>query len=72
MSIPSTGLADHEKCVANPLGVSVEVACKLTGIGRTLMFELIRSRQVQTIKVGRRRIVIYSSLEALFSEGTAS
>jgi predicted DNA-binding transcriptional regulator AlpA len=65
MSVSSTGLSDHEKQIAKPLGVSIEAACKLTGIGRTLMFELIKCGRVKTVKIGRRRVVIYASLETL-------
>jgi excisionase family DNA binding protein len=67
MSIPSTDLADREKRIAHPLAVSIEVACKLIGVGRTTMWVLIRSGRLKTLSVGRRRLIVYRSLEELVS-----
>jgi excisionase family DNA binding protein len=53
---------------ARPLAVSVKTACKLVGVGRTTMFALIKTGRVKTISIGRRRLVVYSSMEALVSE----
>ena len=53
---------------AKPLAVSVKTACKLVGVGNTTMWALIKSRRVKTISIGRRRLVIYASLESLMSE----
>jgi excisionase family DNA binding protein len=71
MTIPTTGTSCDTQD-ARPLAVSVKTACKLTGIGRTLMFELIKDGRIRTVKIGRRRVVIYASLETLCSEGAAS
>jgi excisionase family DNA binding protein len=62
MSIPSTGLSDYE---AKPLTVSVKTACKLVGVGNTTMWELIKEGRVKTVRIGRRRLIIYASLEML-------
>ena len=48
-----------------PLAVRVKTACRLLEIGPTKMWELIRDGHVQTINIGRRRLVTYASLEAL-------
>lgn len=48
-----------------PLTVPVKTACGLLGVGNTRMWELIRDRHVRTIKLGRRRLVVYASLEKL-------
>ena len=58
---------DDEKQSANPLAVSIETACKLVGVGRTTMWVLIKSGRVKTLSIGRRRLVVYSSLEELVS-----
>jgi excisionase family DNA binding protein len=72
MTIHSTDTSYDAPEGARPLAVSVKAACKLTGIGRTLMFELIKDGRVGAIKIGRRRLVIYASLVALCSGGPAS
>jgi excisionase family DNA binding protein len=50
-----------------PLAVSVKTACKLLGIGNTKMWELIKNGRVQTVHLGRKRLVIYFSLERLLA-----
>ena len=57
-----------------PLAVSVKLACKLFGVGNTTMWGLIKAGRVKTVSIGRRRLVVYASLEPLLtskSEGTS-
>jgi excisionase family DNA binding protein len=49
----------------NKLTISVAEFCEMVGIGRTLAFSLIRSGEVDTIRIGRRRFVLRTSVEAL-------
>jgi hypothetical protein len=51
-----------------PLSVPVKTARELLGIGNTKMWELIKEQRVQTITLGRRRLVVYASLEKLIAE----
>jgi excisionase family DNA binding protein len=51
--------------VATPLAVSVKTACKLVGVGNTTMWTLIKAGRIKTVSVGRRRLVIYATLESL-------
>jgi excisionase family DNA binding protein len=48
-----------------PLAVSVQDACKILSIGPTKMWELIGDGRVRTLRIGRKRLVTYASLEAL-------
>jgi len=48
-----------------PLAVPVKTACKLVGVGNTTMWALIKDGRVKTVRIGRRRLVIYASLETL-------
>jgi excisionase family DNA binding protein len=50
-----------------PLAVPVKEACRIGGFGNTTAYELIKEGKLRTIKVGTRRLVIYSSLEELFA-----
>jgi|HubBroStandDraft_4_1064222.scaffolds.fasta_scaffold312174_2 excisionase family DNA binding protein len=61
MSINVT--SDEARTAMKPLAVSVKTACKLTNIGNTKMWTLIKAGRIRTVSVGRRRLVIYSSLE---------
>jgi len=48
-----------------PVTVTVENALKLSGLGRTKLYELINQGKIKTINVGRRRLVVFSSLEEM-------
>ena len=61
MSICSTGLSDHEK----PLTVSVKRGRELLDVGHTTIWGLIQQRKLETVCLGRKRLIIFSSLEAL-------
>lgn len=50
---------------AKPITVTVANAIALSGIQRTKLYELINQGKIKTITIGRRRLVIYSSLEEL-------
>jgi excisionase family DNA binding protein len=54
-----------------PLAVTVADACRITGLGNTTIYALIREGKLRTFKAGRRRLVVYASLEALVSPEAA-
>ena len=64
MSIRSTGLGETLKG-AKPLAVTVKNACRLMGIGNTKAYDLFKEGKLQTVTVGRRRLVVLASIEAL-------
>jgi excisionase family DNA binding protein len=50
---------------AQRLTCTINEACEATGLGRTKLYELIGAGQIATTGVGRRRLVLVSSLQAL-------
>lgn len=50
-----------------PLAVSVREACRLIGVGNTTLWALIKEGRLKTTRIGRRRLVLFASLEALIS-----
>ena len=51
-----------------PRVLRVEEAAQLLGIGRSLAYELIRSGQLRSIKIGRRRLVPLDAIEEAIAE----
>lgn len=47
-----------------PITVRIPIAVKMTGIGRSKLYELIGAGEIETIKVGSSRLVIVKSLRA--------
>ena len=50
------------------LGYSVEDAAPILGVGRTTIFELIAKGQLESVKIGRRRIIPADALQRLLDE----
>ena len=55
----------HESNKPKPITVTVNKSLELTGLGRTKLYELINQKRIKTITIGKRRLVVYSSLEEL-------
>jgi excisionase family DNA binding protein len=43
----------------------VKTGCKYVGVGNTTMYGLIKAGRVKTVLIGRRRLIIFASLQAL-------
>ena len=54
-----------------PLTVRIPVAVQLTGIGRSKLYELIKSGDVETVKIGTATLVTMASLRRLVERGSA-
>jgi len=51
-----------------PICVRIAAAVKLTGIGRSTLYELIKAGEIETVKVGRSTFIRYASLKRLFEK----
>jgi hypothetical protein len=71
MSISSTAASHNAAQAMKPLAVPVKTARGLLGIGNTKMWELIKDHRVDTIRIGRKRLVVYDSLEKLVKHSKA-
>lgn len=47
---------------AERITCTIDEACQATGLGRTKLYELIGSERLRTTTIGRRRLVLVSSL----------
>jgi excisionase family DNA binding protein len=48
-----------------PISVRIATAVKLTGIPRTTLYELIKSGEIETVKIGRSTFIPYRCLRRL-------
>jgi excisionase family DNA binding protein len=69
MGISSTGLSHHELHGAKPITVTVAMAKKFSGLGNTTIWALIKAGKLEAVRIGRRTLITYSSLESLLSPG---
>jgi len=63
----SANLGDTTLEGTPPLAVSVDTARRLTGLGTTTIWGLIKDRKLEVARVGRRTLVLYRSLQRLLS-----
>jgi excisionase family DNA binding protein len=50
-----------------PISVTIPTAREMSGLGNTTVWKLISEKKLATVKVGRRVLVIYESLERLLT-----
>jgi hypothetical protein len=48
-----------------PITVTVAKAQKISGLGRTTIWNLIKAGRLERRRIGRRTLIVYRSLEAL-------
>ena len=48
----------------SPISVGVDDAARLIGVARSMLYEMIARGDIQTFKLGRRRLVRVKTLEA--------
>ncbi len=49
----------------DPLTITINDARKAIGVGRTTIYSLIANGQIETVKIGRRRLVRVESIRQL-------
>jgi excisionase family DNA binding protein len=53
-----------EDSVDGPLAVRIREACRLTGIGRSKLYELIAAGEIEIVKVGTITLIPVQSLQS--------
>lgn len=51
-----------------PVTISVADACRALGIQRTKLYELLGSKQLDSIQIGRKRLITTESIHRLVSD----
>jgi excisionase family DNA binding protein len=65
-------LAEREPAPSRePLAHSVEAACVMTGLGKTTIYGLIKAKKLESVKVGKRRLLTHRGIVKLATEGLA-
>jgi excisionase family DNA binding protein len=60
-------MSDQTAVPKKPITVTVKTAREITGLGNTTIYDLIKQGKLETCKVGRRRLIVFKSLESLVS-----
>ncbi|GAM06288.1 MULTISPECIES: helix-turn-helix domain-containing protein [Novosphingobium] len=62
-------MSDKTQAPTEPISVRIPEACRLTGIGRSKLYELIAEGRIEVVKVGAITLVPYASLRGLIEKG---
>lgn len=54
-----------------PITVTIDDTSRITGLGNTKIYELIAQGRLETLTIGRRRLVLFRSIEALLQPSAA-
>jgi excisionase family DNA binding protein len=60
-----------QNAALTPLAVRVPEACRLTGIGRSKLYELIAAGEIRVIKVGSITLVPFAGLQQFLERRNA-
>ena len=63
--VAQEALAKQAALPSEPISVRIATAVKLTGIGRSTLYELIKSGEIETVKIGRSTFIPYRCLKKL-------
>ena len=61
----------HEHSNIEPVTITILDALRLSGLGRTKLYELLTNGEIQSVRVGTRRLIVFASLKALLTPKTA-
>ena len=53
---------NHDQALAEPISVRIPEACRLTGLSRSRLYELMKSRDIEFVKVGSSTLILLESL----------
>lgn len=68
---PRARVAGAAPLAIEPLTVRIPVAIQLTGIGRSKLYELIKSGDLETVKIGTATLVTMASLRRLVERASS-
>jgi excisionase family DNA binding protein len=54
----------------DPVTVTVSAAMKYSGLGRTKLYELLTKGEIESTRVGTRRLIVFASLKARLTNKT--
>jgi hypothetical protein len=72
MSRANADFSRQELHGAKPLTVTVATARRISGLGNTTLWALIKDRKLETVRIGRRTLITFRSLEALLTPNLES
>jgi len=59
--------AAREQVAIAPLSVRIPTAVKMTGIGRSKIYELIQQGEIEVVKIGSATLIPVASLQGLLA-----
>ena len=55
-----------------PITVTIDDACDIIGIGRSKLYEMVRTGELRAVKVGGRSLIVVASIRAAIERAIAA
>ncbi len=68
---PEPGVLQRRRQDLPRLSATIDDTCHITGLGRTTVYELIAEGKLKSVAIGRRRLILMQSIEALLQPKAA-
>jgi excisionase family DNA binding protein len=65
INVDETALPANGANAIAPLSVRIATAVKITGIGRSKLYELIQAGEIEVVKIGSATLIPFASLQRL-------
>ncbi|MGF3027911.1 helix-turn-helix domain-containing protein [Methylobacterium aquaticum] len=62
MNYPVQGAAEHPRASVEKLAYTIAETCYATGLGRTMVYELIAKEKLRAVKAGTRTLIPAESI----------
>ena len=71
-AISPTPRAEHQTIPElQPITVTIPVGCRVSGLGRSTIYRLLDAGEIDSVKVGKRRLIILASLQTRLTQTAA-
>jgi excisionase family DNA binding protein len=54
----------NDESNVEPMTVTIQTAVRLSGLGRTKLYELMSKKEIESVRIGTRRLIVFASLKA--------
>ncbi len=54
-----------------PITVSIPTGCSMSGLGRSTIYRMLDAGEIESVKIGKRRLLILASLQKRLTQTAA-
>jgi hypothetical protein len=67
LALPTASVRTADTLLERPITVTFPTAKRISGLGMTTLWQLAKDQRIEVVRVGRRTLILYASLERLLA-----